>query len=390
MMTRVRSQVLEGLRGALSDLRPARAQAVILDEGVEGLGVCDSRPPYIFDDNIPLLHFRDAATGEGLATLLSVANHPESLWADNPYLSSDYMHFVRAHLREGLPEVRDTEGALLKPALEGVEGVTLTFAGALGGLLNPGAQVPARRYDGVEVREVGFDKADAIGQRVAEIALSARARGEWAELTGPEGGAPELSFSTKTLLIPVTNPVFLLGGYVLKLFNRDMYNAVPLGGTSFAPSEPRVMSEVSVARLGDVTLITAPGEVFPELLTGGYPNRSSTQNPTLGDVTGVKAPFSCDEQGLPVEGGSLPCRVRPNQENPPPWSEAPEGPYLYELAGERPFFIGLGGDFLGYLVPEYDYQPNNAPGSHYEETNGASGEMTTLWREALIELLSAE
>ena len=46
-------------------------------------------------------------------------------------------------------------------------------------------------------------------------------------------------------------------------------------------------------------------------------------------------------------------------------------------------------DFLGYMVPEYDYEPDNAPGSHYEETNGASGELIGDWRTNLLEVVDA-
>lgn len=387
MMTRVRSQVIEGVREAIDALRPAEAVAKVLDEGIEGLGVSDSRAPFILDDNIPVVHFRDAETGEGIATMLSVANHPEALWSENPYLSADYVHFARKYISAGLPEVRSEAGELLKPALPGLRGVVVQFVGALGGLLNPGRGV-ARRYDGSEVSATGFEKADAIGQRVAELVLGAESRGELSPLTSAPGETPALRFASRKLLIPITNSAFLLAGFVLKLFARDIYNAVHHGGISFTPETPYVMSEIAVVKLGELTFMTAPGEVFSELLTGGYPGRDAEQSPTIGDVEQVRVGWLCNEEGLPAEGGALPCVVSATQENPPPWEQAPEGPYLYRYAGERPFFIGLGMDFLGYVIPEYDFQPG-ATGSHYEESNSASGEMTTLWREHLRGLLEA-
>ena len=386
MMTRVRQQVIEGVREAIERLKPARVSSLIIDEGIEGLGLSDSRPPYIFDDNIPVVRFSDAETGEGIATMLSVANHPEALWANNPYLSADYVHFVRRYIAEGLPEVSSAEGEALKPALPGLDGVVLQFVGSLGGLLNPGSGV-ARAYDGREFESVGFDKADAIGQRVAELVLGAASRGELEPLEGASGESPALRFSSQQLLIPISNGAFQLAGFVLKLFSRDIYNSAHFGGVSFRPQAPRVLSELAVVKLGPLTFMTAPGEVFSELLTGGYPNRGSVQAPTIGDVEETKVDWLCGPDGLPIEGGALPCVVKPSQENPPRWELAPEGPYLYELAGERPFFIGLGMDFLGYIVPEYDFVAGAAAGSHYEETNSASGEMTTLWREALQRLL---
>ena len=93
---------------------------------------------------------------------------------------------------------------------------------------------------------------------------------------------------------------------------------------------------------------------------------------------------------MPENDGTHPCIVKFGQENPPDFSLAPEGPYGYDLVpGEYPFFIGLGMDFLGYMVPEYDYEPGDAPGSHYEETNGASGELIGDWRTNLLEVIDA-
>jgi hypothetical protein len=238
------------------------------------------------------------------------------------------------------------------------------------------------------VSGTGYEKADAIGQRIAELVLGATSRGELTPLTS-DGSTPELRFGSRRLLIPITNSAFLLAGFVLKLFSRDIYNAVHHGGISFTPEAPYVMSELSVVKLGELTFMTAPGEVFSELLTGGYPGRGRVQDPTVGDYEQVRVGWICDEEGLPAEGGALPCVVSATQENPPPWELAPAGPYLYEYAGSRPFFIGLGMDFLGYIIPEYDFQTGAVAGSHYEETNSASGEMTTLWREALQDTLNA-
>ncbi len=153
---------------------------------------------------------------------------------------------------------------------------------------------------------------------------------------------------------------------------------------------PETLTEVAVVRLGGITFFTAPGEVFPETLVGGFPGRKTVRDPVVGDVREANVEAICDEEGLPVENGegSHPCIVKPDQTNPPDWSEAPEPPYVYEqIPGDHPFFIGLGMDFLGYLVPRYDHEVDDylsqAPGSHYEETNGAGPELITDWKRAL-------
>ena len=389
-MARLRKQVVLGIVESLGDLHPARAESAIIKEGVEGLGFSDSRVPYIFDDNIPTLRLIDVESGETIATLLSVANHPEFLWNDNAYLSADYFHFTRRSLEEGLAAVEAGEGREARPALPGWGGVTLTFAGALGGLINPG-RGRAVNYAGEAIEEKGFAMAAAAGEQIASKILGAYSRGVFSEVGGLEGAgatiAP-LSYAVKRFLTPIDNQNFLLASFVLKIIERDIYNTGHLGGVIFFPENPLVMSEVSAIRLGELNIFTAPGESFPELLTGGYPGRPSAMNPVIGDVEGRRADASCDERGLPVGvegsiGGDSPCIIRENHRNPPPWSEAPEPPYGYDLFPSRPFFIGLGGDFLGYLVPPYDFQDGDPDGDHYEETNSTSRSLTPDWLQAL-------
>jgi hypothetical protein len=80
--------------------------------------------------------------------------------------------------------------------------------------------------------------------------------------------------------------------------------------------------------------------------------------------------------------------IDPTNSNPPDLTAAPEAPYLRDIArASRPgveyvFALGLTNDFLGYLIPAFDYKldPDSpyfaeAEGDHYEETNsiGPSG-----------------
>ena len=392
----LRSQVVNGIEESLDNLQPARAEYTINDEGILGLGLGDSRPPYIMDDNIPTLRLTSEHSGETIATLLSVANHAEFLWSGNPYLSADYFHYVRKYLEEGLSAVTDEMGLEVKPRIEGWGGVTVMFAGAVGGLINPG-DATAINYAGQTFTDKGFQMADAAGQQIAYRLLNNYQNGQFRAVDEQDLGATKasLKFATRQFFTSIENMNFLLAGFTLKLFQREIYNASHQGGISFFPDFPKVVSEVSVVSLGHFTFFTAPGEVFPELLTGGYPNRGRVQTPVVGDVDAQRVDLICDERGLPVnvegsQGGTFPCVVKGNQDNPPKWSEAPVGPYLYEVVSPTPFFIGLGGDFLGYIIPEYDFVGGDAPGAHYEETNSASMGLTNDWVTALqatLELL---
>ena len=377
-MQRIRDQIVQGVTEAMESLRPAKARVAVIDAGVDGLAISDSRPPYIFDDNIPVVHLTDAADDTTIATMLSMGNHAEALGSRNPYLSADFFHFSRKYIEQGLEAVDTPE--VTKPALAGLGGVTVMFAGAVGGLINP-LRGRGKTYAGELIMDRGYVLADAIGQSVAQRVLSAVSEERVNEL--PEQ-AP-LRFATRQFLTPISNNNFKVAGWSLKVFRREVYNATKTGLTSFFPAEPMVMSEVAVVRLGELTFFTAPGEAFPELLVGGYPNQARSQAPVIGDVEGVRVGLICDELGLPVEGnlGTFPCIVKPDQENPPNWAATPSAPYVYDLIpGQYPFFIGLGMDFLGYMVPAYDYQLTSQ-GNHYEETNGASAQLAQDWTDAL-------
>ena len=93
------------------------------------------------------------------------------------------------------------------------------------------------------------------------------------------------------------------------------------------------------------------------------------------------------EVGLWLGGLEAPYEYTPadrevvdlSRENAPDLSMRPPGPFLRDLASdgaEQVLVFGLAQDFLGYLVPEFDYELHpvspyleEAPGEHYEETN---------------------
>jgi hypothetical protein len=104
-------------------------------------------------------------------------------------------------------------------------------------------------------------------------------------------------------------------------------------------------------QIGPLGLVTVPGELHPELWVGGY-DQSWTWGYPFYDAT------------------------KPNLPN---FAEAPQPPYMRDLVlahtGVRyPVVAGLAEDYIGYIVPAYNYvlDPNNpyineAAGDHYEE-----------------------
>jgi len=116
---------------------------------------------------------------------------------------------------------------------------------------------------------------------------------------------------------------------------------------------PYIESRVSFLRIGPVAIATAPGELFPELFVGGY-------------------------DGSQAHGYDL---VNPDNPAPPLLDIAAPPPYLRDLllgdeSVEYPLIAGLAEDFLGYIIPTYDFVVHEqhpyfqqADGDHYEETN---------------------
>jgi hypothetical protein len=137
----------------------------------------------------------------------------------------------------------------------------------------------------------------------------------------------------------------------LGLFDRQFYMydpQKPIGPGNI----PHARSQVAYLQVGPLAMITAPGELHPELWVGGYDGGWSFGQPIINEVV-----------------------------NAPDLSKAPKGPYLRDIMlanpdVKYPFVGGLVQDFLGYIVPSFDFvlDPNNpylveAPGDHYEETN---------------------
>jgi hypothetical protein len=384
---RIYSQSTDAIVESVNGMEEATVEATVLDVGVEGLAISDSRAPYIFNDDVPVVRFVNASSGDTISTMLSLGQHPETLWSDNPYLTADYPHYVRKHIEEGLDAVVDSEGNEVKPALPGLGGTTLFFAGSVGGLINPGRGGALNYADEAPAERFSFEAAEAVGQRLAMHVLRAWDNDEADSIT-----ETEISFATKEFLIPIENQVFQLAAFQFGLLERDVYNAARKSRGEYLPDLPQALSEAAVVRLGPITFFTAPGEAFSETLVGGYPGKPRVRTPVIGDVQEQRVSAQCNEEGLPTDGGTMPCIIAPDAENPPDWDEAPDGPYVYEkVPGDYPFFIGLGMDFLGYMVPRYDYEEagffEQAPGDHYEETQGAGRELITIWKSELDVML---
>ncbi|MBR3778304.1 MAG: hypothetical protein IKL13_01090 [Clostridia bacterium] len=252
---------------------------------VEGMQE-DSRPPHVYDNHLYQLRFTpDDADHNGIR-VISFAAHAEALRGDNTLVSRDYPGSMADTIYE-----RTGEDVMYLP-------------GAIGGLI-----MTPKLY---EDPFYPIPNMTHTGKKLAMEALSA-------EDFRPLGTA--MAVSRVPFTTHMTNTAFMYYRF-LGILQNDVRRT--LGGRYL------LRSEVTVIRLGDVTLALMPGEVFPELVSG----------------TG-------------------------KAEDPEPYADI-----AARYGQEDVIFVGLANDELGYIVPPSDYRLSEdapyfkeAEDDHYEETN---------------------
>lgn len=346
----VRERAAQSIRDAHATLRAADVQTSATDlrdiDGGTSRLFGDLRDPIIMDPEMRLMRFVESGSDTTIATLVNFGAHAEYMDDENTLLSSDFPH----HLREGIEQgVTGPDGPV-----EGVGGITLFLESAIGGQIGPN-DIDVRTWAGDPVvqNDDVYLYAQTVGEQLAYHALTA---------LGPSGGGTTemnaaLGYRTRTFEVLVENTGFHIA-IAQQLFDREGVAWDPNAPLVVGRNQPSLLSEVTVIDVGGVQMITAPGELDPQLFLGGYDE--STTPP-----------------GTPI--------VDPMNANPPDLSMAPAGPYLRDLArtdATSVWLLGQTNDYLGYLVPEFNYVLDEsvpyieeAEGDHYEETNsvGAMG-----------------
>ena len=309
----------------------------------------DTRDPYVVIDDVGAAQFVDA-NGDTVGTLVNWACHPETRADENTLLSSDFVHALRKTVETGSHwNARQTPG---------VGGTAIYLNGAVGGMMTA-LHLEIDDPDGGAWRDASWEKTDAQGILVGEMALDALARGETVT-------DAKLSFQARELHVPVDNQAFQTM-FLAEIFQRQLYDWDDTQNIS-STNLPYVRTEVDRVDLGPLQLMTVPGEVLPELFIGGY------------DGSEIHSP------GVTI--------VQATNENPPDLTQAPPGPYWKDaMTGERRWMVGLANDELGYVIPPYNFEVSTdlpwfdeAEGDHYEETNSLGPQMAPLLDVKLREL----
>lgn len=349
-MAYLRAQTAKAIEAAVAALQPANvtfAQIKVADpDGTTKNWVKDGRDPQIADTTMTVTRFTKAGqpldqAGSTIATWVMWASHPEYAWSKNHAITSDYPHGIRQTVETlGVPG----EG------LAALGGICVYSNGPLGALLGPGSPgggIPVLRENGTRILEDSPERAERGGNLLGRFALKALAPGGGAEtlMTAP------LLYRTRELFADVQNYTFQSAS-ILKIYVRDQFNYDPTK-TIGVGNIPQLKMEVSYLQLGPLGVATLPGELAPEIWTGGY-------------------------DGALAGGNTF---IDPMNPNPPNISLAPKGPYIKDVILARSGVkyaagLGLGNDWAGYIIPKYDFKldANNpwweqAAGDHYEETN---------------------
>jgi hypothetical protein len=331
-------QAAQAVAEAAASVEPATLYAGVADTaapfGAKGTWntVRDSRDPVIIEERLYTARL-EAAGGETIATLVNWGNQPEVLSSHNPAITSDFSHYLRVGVEDGVAWGDGTSTA-------GTGGVCVYVNASVGGLMTP-LGITVDTPDG-SFADASWEKSEALGKLVAEQALVADA-----------GAVPvtdaAVSIRSAQLFLPVENFAFQ-AMFLIGVFDREIYNYDDTRDID-EDNVPEVLTEVDLVTVGPITMLSIPGEATPELSIGGYDgSRVNTEEVEF---------------------------ISSSNPNPPDVSAAPEGPYFKDRMGnEHNWIIGLGNDELGYLIPPYDYKLHEtspylseAEGDHYEETN---------------------
>lgn len=327
-MAYVKSQTVKAVERAVQNLRPAVLRFA-QDLTSAAPFVEDSRKPIVLDPGVRLMHAVDAEADTILGTLMAWANHPETMWSRNLLISSDYPHYVRKFMEEG---VSDGE-TMITP---GIGGTVVYLNGAIGGLMTTSPRFGiAHRFEDTTYTSVSFAKARAQGQQIATVALNALKSNGAVELR--QGG---ITLRARTIAVPLDNKIFRLAlalGIIGHGFERWM----------------EMRTEVAVFSLGPASFIAVPGEIYPEIINGG-----------------IEAPPGQDYVLQPMEV--------------PPLREL--------MPGRFKFVFGLANDEIGYIIPKSEWDTDtpylyNAISSPYGEINSLGPETAPVIHREISDLL---
>jgi hypothetical protein len=257
----------------------------------------DSRPPIVFSDILTRLRFVPS-DGTREIHFINFASHSESLLGKNSLVSADFPCYLRE-------EVRKKTGA-----------ETIYFVGAIGGLIRM-----------KELDEDNVKSTKIAGKKLAEAAFA---------IDNEIKLAPKISVIKQEFYAEAQN-FALLAAAKFGILSAKKHAIKTDKYTGYA-----LKTELNYFEIDSLKMLLVPGEIFPELVYGGYMSKEESAEGRDPDI------------------------------NPTP---------LTEIAGDKNMLIfGLANDEIGYIVTPNDFYldpvsayfdggKDAAGRRHYEETN---------------------
>jgi len=328
IMEYVKAQTVAAVVEATKNLRPAKLVFAEDLSGKDAAFMKDTRKPIVKAPGIHLMQVLDAENDKTLGTLVNWSNHPETLWSQNLLISSDFPHYVREAIENGV--YNGTE-----KMEEGLGGVAIYFTGVIGGLMapHPSISIPDP-FTGVEYAEPTFEKTKALGDQIALMSLAAlRKKGDTITTSN-------ISVRAKTIFPDLDNTTFKIASGI---------GLIQLG----MPEYFKTRTEVGAIRIGPALFLSIPGEIYPEIIFGG-----------------VEAPEGREFDIQPLET--------------PPIQDFIKDKYK--------FYLGLSNDEIGYIIPKSEWDTGkpylyNDEGDTYGESNSLGPETGPLIYKTLIEVI---
>jgi len=317
----VQVKAADAICEAFKNRRPARLEFASVDSVEKDL-VDDGRPPYVYDCGIRLLKVSEKENGNLMGMLVNFANHPETAGSKNLLITSDFVHYLRDGIEQGIFYGNEKKR-------EGAGGMVIYMNGAVGGLLSG---MGCSTYDPwtdstYAAEDNSFDKVRAQGYRLADKVLEHLETGTWRLI-----GNPSITLRAKSFHFPIRNKYFKLGTMV-GVLDRSFFGL------------RAVRSEVDLLTIGPAWFLTLPGEVNPEIINGG-----------------IETPAGRDFEVTDLEV--------------PPVREL--------MKGDINFVIGLANDEVGYIMPKSHW--DEEPPYTYGEKEAPYGEINSLGPETGPEL----
>jgi hypothetical protein len=290
----VMNGIIQSVENAVENLEPAYFKFAENETDALPL-VGDTRDPQVFDAGLRLMQVISTTNNRTLGTILNWGNHPETLWSGNTLISSDFPHYYRKYIEEGI-----YWGDSL--AMEGLGGTAIFLNGALGGLMTTHPSIPIfHPYSGVAFEEPSINKIEAQGLALAKISLELLKSDDVLVVEQAEMGV-----NAQSIELALDNKLFRIGAW-MGIFDRGF---VKWG---------KIRSEVAAWRLGPASFIHVPGELYPEILNGG-----------------IETPEGADFNIQPVEVPAI----------------------RSQMPGPFKFFSGMSNDMIGYIVPKSQWDEN--------------------------------